>query len=104
MLNKFIVKQAQNTNPKSHHNPFHRFFQHQVSEELNDSIHQIPLDTSDILTRPTYFSTVIQENKDQARINANHLIETLEQVVIFTDGWSIPTENRATAAWCKNPK
>lgn len=97
-----FVKQAQNSNPRSHHNPFHRFFQHPVSKELEEFIHQIPLDPSDTLTRPSNYSTVIQENEAMAKADANSLSATLEHVVIFTDGSRIPTSTTAAAAWCKN--
>lgn len=96
-LHRF-VKQAQNTNPKSHHNPFHWFFRHPVSKSLAKHIHQIPLDPTTILSRPTNFTTIIQGNKLMAKSDANSLTATLEHVVIFTDGSRIPRETTAAAA------
>lgn len=73
-----FVKQAQNYNPKCHHNPFHRFFQHPVSEELAEFIHQIPLDPHDILSRPPNYTTIIQTHEAMAKNDANSLSATLE--------------------------
>lgn len=97
-----FVKQAQNLNPRCHHNPFHQFSQHPVSKELAEFIHQIPLDPSEILIWPPNYTTVIQENENMAKADANSLSATLEHVVIFTNGSRIPTSTTAAAAWCKN--
>lgn len=63
---------------------------------------QIPLDPSDVLTRPPNYTTIIQDNKTTAKIEVNKLTATLEHVVIFTNGSRIPKRTTAAAAWCKN--
>lgn len=97
-----FVKQAQNSNPKFNHTPFHCFFQHPVSKEIAEHIQQIPLGPSDILTRHTNYLKVIQDNKQMAKADANSLSATLEHVIILTDGSRILKGTTAAATWCKN--
>lgn len=39
-----VVQQAQNSNPKAHHNIFHRFFQHDLGRQFEEHATQLPPD------------------------------------------------------------
>lgn len=97
-----FVQQAQSTNPKAHHNIYHRFFQHDLGRQFEDIAIQLPVDPTTRLVPPTNFITINQKDKDLAITNTKCLKSSQEHLIVYTDGSRVPDHRSAAAAWCEN--
>lgn len=90
------------SNPKCHHTPYHRFFQHHLCEHFDEYIAQTSLDPAVQLRRPPNYHTLIRQDADRAKKEAEHLKPPPHHMIIYTDGSQIPTHNTAEAAWSQH--
>lgn len=97
-----FVQQAQSTNPKAHHNIFHRFFQHDLARQFEDVTVQLPVDPTTPLRRPPNFITINQNDKELAITNTKCLRSLQEHLIVYLDSSRIPDHRSAATAWCEN--
>lgn len=94
-----FAAQARSSDPRCHHNPYHRFFQHKLCKTFDNYIAQTTLDPSIQLRRPPNYNTLIRNNEERAKAEAKHLKPNAHHLIMYTDGSRLPKENTAAAAW-----
>lgn len=94
-----FAAQARSSNPKSHHTPYHRFFQHKLCKEYDKYTAQTTLDPTVTLRRPLNYTTLLRTSEERAKAEAKHLKPSKHHVIIYTDRSRLPKENTAAAAW-----